>query len=296
MTENKSLRAYLLLAFAIAWALQVIASIMLQKGFTAVYSMILAVSMFAPLVAALISKSGVRKIGWKPRFKGRVRFYLAAWLLPVLLGSLGAAIYFLLFPAAFDAAFSYVTAQLGAEGIAALEESGMTLSAYVAAGCISSVTCAPWMNMLFAVGEEAGWRGVMYPALKERFGTTQGRMLGGAIWGVWHWPVMLLAGYEYGTAYPGSPVLGPLLFCLIAAAMGVLLDALYEKTECIWAPALCHGAINAFAGVPTLFLAPEWADRLILGPLMIGIIGGIPLIAAAILISVKAEKQRRKQH
>ena len=59
---------------------------------------------------------------------------------------------------------------------------------------------------------------------------------------------------KYGTTYWGAPVTGSLLFCVITIAMGILFDVLYEKTNCIWVPALCHGEINAFAGVPTLFL------------------------------------------
>ena len=60
---------------------------------------------------------------------------------------------------------------------------------------------APAINMFPALGEEAGWRGYMMPRLKERFGLLNGRLLGGVVWGVWHWPLMLLVGYEYGTNF-----------------------------------------------------------------------------------------------
>ena len=56
---------------------------------------------------------------------------------------------------------------------------------------------------------------------------------------------------------------------------------MYEKTGCIWVPALCHGAINAFAGVPTLVLNPAYGNQLLLGPLMIGLVGGLPVILLA---------------
>ena len=42
-----------------------------------------------------------------------------------------------------------------------------------------------------AVGEEIGWRGYMMPRLKERFSLFTGRLLGGILWGVWHWLPML---------------------------------------------------------------------------------------------------------
>ena len=41
----------------------------------------------------------------------------------------------------------------------------------------------------------------MMPHLKAQLGLLNGRLLGGVIWGVWHWPLMLLVGYEYGTNY-----------------------------------------------------------------------------------------------
>lgn len=280
----KKILNYLFWAFGIAWILQIIAGILFRKGNSIAYSALLSLSMFAPLLAALISKFDIRKIGWKPHIKKHIRWIFGAWFGPAVLGTVGAALYFLLVPRAWDSSFAYVRALLGTEGLSQIESKGLSVQLYAVISIISAITYAPFLNMLLAIGEEAGWRGTMYPILKERFGTANGRIIGGTIWGIWHWPIMLLAGYEYGTSYWGAPVTGPLLFCIITIAMGILFDFLYEKTNCIWVPALCHGAINAFAGVPTLFLHPAYADRLLLGPLMIGLIGGLPLILTAAAI------------
>ena len=95
----------------------------------------------------------------------------------------------------------------------------------------------------------------MYPILKERFGKAKGRIIGGIIWGVWHWPIMILVGYEYGTSYWGYPVTGPLLFCVITTAMGILLDYYYEKANSIWVPAL--GMVQSMpCGSTSTFLNP----------------------------------------
>ena len=279
-----SLKAYLLWAFGVAWVLQIAASAMLWQGRGGVYTALLSLSMFAPMLAAVLSGTGLRGMGWKPRLRGRLRWVAAAWFGPAILGAAGAVLYFLLVPQALDMSFAYIRAALGAEQIAQMEASGLTVSRYALGSCIAAVTYAPLINMGFAVGEEAGWRGVMYPVLRRRYGTVKGRIIGGVIWGIWHWPIMLLAGYEYGMRYWGAPVTGPLLFCVIAFAMGVLLDALYEKTDCIWIPALCHGAINAFAGVPTLVMNPAYGEWLLLGPLMIGLIGGLPMILLAAVL------------
>ena len=283
----KKLSKYLLWAFGVAWVFQIIAGILYRKGNSMSYSVLLAVSMFAPLFAAVLSGAEIRSIGWKPHIKGNIRWILVAWFAPVALGAAGAALYFLLVPNALDTTFAYIRTSLGVESLSQLESAGFSVQLYACIGAVSAMTYAPFVNMLFAVGEEAGWRGTMYPILKEHFGIVKGRLIGGAVWGVWHWPIMLLAGYEYGTTYWGAPVTGPLLFCVITIAMGILFDFLYEKTNCIWVPALCHGAINAFAGVPTLFLNPAYADKLLLGPLMIGVISGLPLMLTAFIISIR---------
>ena len=283
----KKLSKYLLWAFGVAWVFQIIAGILYRKGNSMSYSVLLAVSMFAPLFAAVLSGAEIRSIGWKPHIKGNIRWILVAWFAPVALGAAGAALYFLLVPNALDTTFAYIRTSLGVESLSQLESAGLSVQLYACIGAVSAMTYAPFVNMLFAVGEEAGWRGTMYPILKEHFGIVKGRLIGGAVWGVWHWPIMLLAGYEYGTTYWGAPVTGSLLFCVITIAMGILFDFLYEKTNCIWIPALCHGAINAFAGVPTLFLNPAYADKLLLGPLMIGVISGLPLMLTAFIISIR---------
>lgn len=285
--KQSKLTAYLLWAFLIAWALQIAAGLMYRRGNGVVYTALLSISMFAPMLAAVLSGAGLRGMGWKPRLRGKLRWVMCAWFGPALLGIAGAALYFLLVPKALDLSFGYLYAAMGAEQAAQLEASGLSISMVALSNCLAALTYAPLINMFFAVGEEAGWRGVMYPVLKRRWGTVKGRIIGGVIWGVWHWPIMLLAGYEYGFTYWGAPVTGPLLFCVIASAMGIVLDALYEKTDCIWMPALCHGAINAFAGVPTLVLNPAYADRLLLGPLMVGLIGGLPMILLAAFLCVR---------
>ena len=140
--------------------------------------------------------------------------------------------------------------------------------------------------MFVALGEEVGWRGALYPYLKEKLGDTKGRIVGGAIWGAWHWPLMIFAGYEYGKEYIGAPVLGPIVFCISTVMMGILLDYVYEKTETIWLPSLMHGATNAFT-IFAYLVKPDYSNMAILGPAYIGIISMIPMIVMAVIICVK---------
>lgn len=65
-------------------------------------------------------------------------------------------------------------------------------------------------------------------------------LLNGALWGLWHAPLLLL-GYNYGTT---SPVSIPLMV-LSTVLIGTLLARVRESTGTVWAGALAHGAMNA---------------------------------------------------
>ena len=108
-------------------------------------------------------------------------------------------------------------------------ELGVSTLSYLLQNGLFAVILAPAINMFPALGEEVGWRGYMMPRLKERFGLLNGRLLGGVVWGVWHWPLMLLVGYEYGTNYLGAPVLGLVVWCVVCFALNTLLDLSTRK-------------------------------------------------------------------
>ena len=279
--KNKALRIYLIGAFVLAWILQALAIPCARNGQAHAFQLLLLVSMYAPFAAVLLARVPLRGMGWRPKLRGRLRYYLAAWLGPAVLGILGGALYYLVFPSHLDMSGAIFTAQLGEEGLAQLEAQGMSLRSVILIQLVQALTWAPLINAAAALGEEVGWRGALYPMLKERFGVSSGRVIGGVIWGIWHWPVMILAGYNYGMQYWGAPVLGPLLFCLVTVALGTLFDLLYEKSGSIWIPSLAHGAFNAAAGIPSLFLSPAYLSDSTLGPTMIGLIGGLPLFLLA---------------
>ena len=291
--RDKKLLPYLLWSFALAWPIQALASWQALQGNTGAFQLIMVVCMFMPLLAAVLARVPLRDLRWKPRLRQNWRWLLAAWLVPALLMVLGAGVYFLCFPGRLDLSGKTFLAQLeaaGPEALAQFQAQALPVSFFLLIQAAAALTYAPFVNIFPSLGEEIGWRGVMLPRLKERFGRRKGLLLGGVIWGAWHWPVMLLAGYEYGLSYWGFPVLGMLTFCLFTTALGIFLDLLYEKTGSIWYPALGHGAVNAAAGVPLLVLDPAYANETILGPAMHGLIAGIPLLLFGILLLLHRDK------
>ena len=293
--EKQGFGLYFLLAFGMAWLCQVGGCMaLLRDGNAVLYQVLLVVCMFCPLLAVLlVQKAFLHQptgIGWK--VQGKRRYWWMAWFAPAVFTVLGAALYFIVFPSRLDTTGSWLVSMYGSEWDAhsLKTELGVTVRSYILQNGLLAVTLAPIINAIPALGEEAGWRGYMMPRLKERFGLLNGRLLGGVVWGIWHWPLMLLVGYEYGTNYLGAPLLGLVVWCVVCFALNTLLDWLYEKTGCIWVPAVAHGAFNAIAALPQVLTNPADAYYNVLGPMPIGLIAALPLLALAVWLTLRQMK------
>ena len=293
--DKKGTAKYLAWTFLIAWIAQVVIAVLYRNGLAAAVRLLMMPMMFVPLLGVLLSGYTLRGMGWKPHLKGKIKMLLAAWFLPALLAAIGAAIYFAVFPGHFDMSGEYLVANGGAEALKQLQSQGLTYPVYILISVLTCLTYVPLINMLLAVGEEAGWRGFLYPQLKARFGKRRGWLIGGIIWGMWHWPLMWLIGYEYGTDYAGFPIVGMLVFCIFTTTVGILCDWLYEKTGCIWIPSILHGAINGAGTIPLAICAANTGSAILLGPAPIGILAGLPLIVCAMVLLFKSAKAERQQ-
>ena len=288
--SRKQFAIYMAVAFGLAWILEIVASVFSNNGNQMVFTVIAVIAMFMPFLGVLIARIPLKGMGWVPHLIGKIRYVFFALWIPALLSIIGGVLFFVIFPDAFDSEFLTLHGILEETGaLEQFEAQGLTMPMYLLISSIQAVTIAPFMNMFVALGEEVGWRGAMYPYLKEKLGVTKGRIAGGAIWGAWHWPIMIFAGYEYGKEYIGAPVLGPIVFCICSVMIGILLDYVYEKTETIWLPSLMHGAVNAFT-VFAYLTKPEYANMAIFGPAYIGIISMIPMLIMSIIICLKKQR------
>ncbi len=300
--NKKHLVKYILFVFISAYILEIIASIFAIKnpgGFgKTIFQVMLMALMFTPFFGTLFAKGNLKGIGFMPKFKGVAYLIPLCWFGPAIVASLGGAIFYIIFPDMFDLTGSYIQSQLP-EGVNILDElakAGINYKMYIVIAIIQSVTYAPLINMLLALGEEVGWRGFLYPELNKSMGKIPTWLLGGFIWGAFHFPVMILAGYEYGTSYFGFPVVGMIVFCIFCIALGLISEIIYDKTKCIWYPSLLHGAVNA-CSFTALFLIVSDAERVgklqILGPFFNGVISGIPLLVIAIVFAAIALKKNK---
>lgn len=98
---------------------------------------------------------------------------------------------------------------------------------------------APFINSIFAFGEELGWRGYLLPKLLP-LGKPRAYLLMGIIWGLWHLP-LLLVGYMY----PGYPFLGTLLFLLLTTGLGIFINELTLRQRSSILAGWAHGIFNS---------------------------------------------------
>ena len=120
----------------------------------------------------------------------------------------------------------------------------------VALQVLLAFTLAPFINMVFALGEELGWRGFLLPHLMP-LGQWKAILISGIIWGVWHAPAI-----AQGLNYPGYPILGIFMMIVFCVLHGKIFSWLYLNTRSPWVAALAHGSVNAVSGLPVLFLQP----------------------------------------
>ncbi len=297
MKETKRLIIYLVLVFAITWALDffVVKPIVDERGYgkDMIAQGVVAATMFIPalcvLLTRLFTKEGFKNSKLTFNFgKGRTKYYIIAWLLPSVLCALGALVYFLIYPGRFDASHSYIIQQSAEAGVTITPEQ---MDQKVILDLIVAVLMAPLLNVITCFGEEWGWRGYMMPKLLGKMKFLPAVLLGGLIWGLWHAPIIAM-GHNYGTEYAGAPWVGIAMMCLFCISLGTLFTWWCMKTGNCWPAVIGHGAINGFAGASLYFIAEN--NHALLGPVPAGIIGGSAFIVAAIAVIIIQARQSRK--
>lgn len=99
------------------------------------------------------------------------------------------------------------------------------------------------INGLFAFGEEYGWRGVLAEELRP-LGTWRSNLLTGVLWGLWHAPVIILLGHNYGAEWGW----GIALMVAWTTPLAFLLSWVRERSGSVLAAAFLHGAYNGTIG------------------------------------------------
>ena len=152
---------------------------------------------------------------------------------------------------------------------------GLSPGTLVVAAAVQSVLLAPFLAIVIAFGEEYGWRGYLQSEL-FKLGRVRGVVLVGVIWGVWHWPLILM-----GWSYPGYPLIGLVLTALFTTGLAVVLGFAVLKTGSVLLAAYLH-ALNDQVTAFLVFLGLKPFDPVF--SFGVGIYGVATLAIVAFLI------------
>lgn len=294
--ERRKIVIFIVFAFGISWATALVIYLtgglenspiyLIGNGQITLALILMATFyMFGPALAniltRLVTKEGKQYLLLTPNFdRRRWLYYLAAWVLPGVLTILGIILFFLLFPNNYDSDLTLLREQMRLAGAG-----DMSPWVIVIMQTVQAILIAPLLNALPTFGEEFGWRGYLLPKLMP-LGGRKAILLSGIIWGVWHWPIILM-GYNYGTDYFGAPFLAPLAMVWFTIVVGALLSWVTIKSNSVWPAVIGHGALNGIAGLSLLFIQGE--PSTILGPTPVGLIGGAGFTILAVILFLQPD-------
>ncbi len=254
MLERKSLTWFLVITFLISWPLFLAPLAFTDMDATTkqlATQGLWAVAMWGPGIAAIITTLFIAKKPFSSlrlNTLGPKRFYLWAWFLPLGLTIVGGLLALVFGMAKLDLNFTMMRDAMAS----AASGSEVPVEVIVLTQILFAITLAPFINVLFALGEELGWRGFLLPHLMP-LGQWKAILISGTIWGFWHAPAIM-----QGHNYPGYPILGSFMMIVFCVLLGTIIAWLYLNTKSPWVAALAHGSVNAVAGLPILFFQPDF--------------------------------------
>jgi membrane protease YdiL (CAAX protease family) len=97
-------------------------------------------------------------------------------------------------------------------------------------------------SMSSALGEEIGWRGFLVPELAKSMSFTATALTSGIIWSLWHYPILIFADYNAGTATWYALT----CFTVMVISMSFVFAWLRLKSGSLWTGALLHASHNLY--------------------------------------------------
>ncbi len=222
---------------AILWR-PMLAAKTLSPGGASYYVLIL---MWCPgaagLTTRLLFQHSLRGAGWG---KPRAWYAWAGYWIPIAYASV---VYVPLWIAGYSDFHATAIQQLLGRTHLTAAPSGIGVLAYVAIA--ATIGLIP--EAFAALGEEIGWRGFLVPELAKVTSFGWVGLLSGAIWALWHVPLIVAADY-----HGANPVWYSLLcFGIMVIGMGYLAAWIRLKSGSVWPAMLLHGSHNLF--VQTIF-------------------------------------------
>lgn len=288
--ESKRLFIYLAFAFGLTWIVFfpyiLMGNIWMKDGVLSGMDQFVCLGMLMPALAMLLTRyitkegfavtdEGSMLLGISFR-DGKWFWFLLAVILPWIYYELGYGFMLLLSPGAFDASYPAVLE------ITKQEQFIIYLQPF--AMMVSGVTAS-----FAAFGEEAGWRGYMMPKMIKLWGIKKAIVIGGIIWGIWHWPLTTI-GHNFGRSYFGYPFTGFGAMCIMCIFMGIILTFVTYKSGSIWPAAFLHAVNNSSPSILRYFTNESKITGWKADSVASTLIRLLPMIVISMLLFAKLSK------
>jgi uncharacterized protein len=186
----------------------------------------------ASVVARLVLREGFTDVSFRVGGRRGWQAILMAVVFPLVIGLTAYGIAWMIGLARFDPRPGGLAAQLAADSASPVVAFLVMLAVATTVGTV--------VGTLTAAGEEIGWRGYMLTRLIDA-GVPRPILISGLIWGLWHVPVVLGAGYAAGP----SPAASAVLLVVLATAFGFVFARLRVETGSVWPAIILHAAWNS---------------------------------------------------
>jgi membrane protease YdiL (CAAX protease family) len=97
-------------------------------------------------------------------------------------------------------------------------------------------------SLASALGEEIGWRGFLVPELARNTSFARTALISGAIWSLWHYPVLIWGDYNAGT----PAWYGLTCFTVMVISISFVFAWMRLKSGSLWTGAMLHASHNLF--------------------------------------------------
>lgn len=197
--------------------------------------------MWSPGVAAMITafvfQRNLRGFGWA---WSKSRYQWISYSLPVAYGITAYGIVWLfglgMVPA--EDFVQHASDQLkDLFGWTDLPAAGVIAIAVVIDGTVGVV-----FSCISALGEEIGWRGFLVPHLSRITSYTKTALISGAIWSVYHYPILIFADYNSGASAWYSLI----CFTILVLAASFAFAWLRLRSGSLWTAVILHASHNLF--------------------------------------------------
>ena len=274
--ENaKRLGIYLLIVFAFMLFYILCAKLMHQSN--TVYYIIYMIFSFSPAIASIITravtKEGFRDMKLHLHLTGNIRYYLLAFGLPLI---------------CLSAMFLLPVIVSGhADWLEGFTFGNVLSNAFL----LISFSAVQSIGLL---GEELGWRGYMNQKMEPLLGTVGTCLVGGIVWGLWHFPMDIL-GYLDGNSTFSEELVSTFGRLAMLTCFGAFLMWLTKKTNSVFPAVIAHFMYNESQGAVMSLLVqgniPEDASL----PLWTDVVRYLPLLVIAVIFMILLLKNKKKE-